>query len=135
MHWNIAKEEDWSSTIEEFTNWLNHVFMPMVERCEHDLDAFVAQVADEGFYPPLGYVADIGFLFAYGSRELAEEASTRYYASLDESIQKEFKENYVSLIGGHEAVSAYGHNMMRNHSNFRSIIEHKIAVRGVDFIA
>lgn len=32
------------------------------------------------------------------------------------------------MINGNEAVSAYGNNMMRNYSNFRTILENNIAV-------
>lgn len=51
----------------------------------------------------------------------------RYYESLSVSI-KEFKENYECMINGNEAVSVYGSNMMRNYSNFKTIIEYKIIV-------
>jgi hypothetical protein len=73
-------------------------------------------------------MVDISFILTYGSRELAEEATKRYYASLDESIKKEFKGNYESMLNGSKAISAYGNNMMRNYSNFRSIVENKIVV-------
>lgn len=33
LYWNIANEEEWERTVNEFTNWLNSVFMPIVERC------------------------------------------------------------------------------------------------------
>ncbi|MFE6799379.1 hypothetical protein [Paenibacillus chitinolyticus] len=128
LYWNIANEENWERTVKEFTNWLDSVFIPIVECCMIDLDNFVQQVAVRGFYPPNGYVVDISFILTYGSRKLAEEATKRYYASLDESIKKEFKENYESMINGNKAVSAYGNNMMRNYSNFRSIVENKIVV-------
>lgn len=128
LYWNIANEEDWDRTIEEFTSWLDSSFMPIVESCMNDLENFVKQVAMRGFYPSNGYVVDINFILTHGSRKLAEEATKRYYASLDEPIKKEFKENYESMINGNEAVSAYGNNMMRNYSNFRTILENNIAV-------
>lgn len=128
LYWNIANEEDWDRTIDEFTSWLDSSFMPIVESCMNDLDDFVKQVAMRGFYPSSGYVVDINFILTHGSRKLAEEATQRYYASLDEPIKKEFKENYESMINGNEAVSAYGNNMMRNYSNFRTIIENNIVV-------
>jgi len=64
----------------------------------------------------------------YGSRELAEKATKRLYESLEDTVKNEFKKNYESMIKGNEAVSAYGKNMMRNYSNFRTIIENKIEV-------
>ncbi|SFD38257.1 hypothetical protein SAMN04488168_1369 [Bacillus sp. 491mf] len=128
LYWNIANGEDWGGTVNEFTNWLDSVFMPIVERCMNDLDNFVKEVVIRGFYPPKGYVVDISFILMHGSRELAEEAIKRYYASLEESIKREFKGNYESMIYGNEAVSAYGNNMMRNYSNFRTIIDNKIVV-------
>ncbi|WGV58811.1 hypothetical protein QIH01_25600 [Brevibacillus brevis] len=128
LHWNIANEEAWDQTVNEFTSWLDSVFVPIVDSCMNDLDNFVKQVVLEGFYPPDGYIIDIEFVLANGSLELAEEATKRYYASLSESIKKEFKENYERMINGNEAVSAYGHNMMRNYSNFRTIIENNIRV-------
>lgn len=66
---------------------------------------------------------------ANGSRELAEKATKIYYEALGESEKAKFKENYESMINGNEAVSAYGKNMMRNYSNFKTIIENKIVVR------
>ncbi len=128
LHWNIAEEKDWKQTVDEFTNWLERVFIPMVNNCSNELDDYVKEVALRGFYPLNGYIVDIGFVLAYGSRELAEEATKRYYESMSESIKKEFKENYESMINGKEAVSEYGSNMMRNYSNFKTIIEHKIIV-------
>ncbi|MED4533995.1 hypothetical protein ABET51_04885 [Metabacillus fastidiosus] len=128
LYWNIANEADWNRTVKEFTNWLDSVFIPIVESCMNDLDDFVKQVVSQGFYPSNGYVVDIGFILTYGSSELAEEATKRYYASLSESIKREFKENYESMIYGNEAVSKYGINMMRNYSNFRTVIENKILV-------
>ena len=129
LHWNIANEKDWEQTFNEFTNWLDNVFIPIVDSCINDLDNFVKQVVLRGFYPENGYVIDIGFVLANGSHELAEEATKRYYESLGESEKIKFKENYESMINGNEAVSAYGKNMMRNYSNFKTIIENKIIVR------
>ncbi|MFF2088874.1 hypothetical protein [Paenibacillus sp. NPDC058174] len=126
LYWNIANEENWNQAVEEFASWLDSVFLPIVENCMNDLDDFVEKVVMSGFYPPNGYVVDISFVLTHGSRKLAEEATKRYYASLDEPIKKEFKENYESMINGNEAVSAYGTNMMRNYSNFRTIVENKI---------
>lgn len=128
LYWNIANDEDWGQTVNEFTNWLESVFMPIVERCMKDLGNFVKEVVLSGFYPPNGYVVDINFILTYGSRELAEEAVQRYYGTLKEPVKKEFKENYERMIHGKEAVSAYGDNMMRNYSNFRTIIDNKIIV-------
>ncbi|XOK62270.1 hypothetical protein ACJ7K1_03800 [Paenibacillus elgii] len=128
LYWNVASEKDWDRTVKEFTNWLDSLFIPIVERCMNDLDNFVKEVVLRGFYPQRGYVVDISFILTHGSLELAEEATKRYYASLEEPVKKEFKENYESMIGGNEAVSAYGNNMMRNYSQFRTIIENKIIV-------
>ena len=128
LYWNVANREDWDRTVNEFTNCLDSVFMPIVERCANDLDNFVKEVVISGFYPSNGYMIDISFILTHGSRELAEEATKRYYASLEESIKREFKGNYESMIYGNEAVSAYGNNMMRNYSNFRTIIDNKIVV-------
>lgn len=128
LHWNIADEKDWKQAVNEFTIWLESVFVPIVCNCRDDLESFVNQVVLRGFYPADGYIMDIGFVLDYGSRELAEEATKRYYEGLDETIKIEFKENYESMINGNEAVSVYGRNMMRNHSNFKTIIEHKIIV-------
>ncbi|CAH1225248.1 hypothetical protein PAECIP111890_05771 [Paenibacillus sp. JJ-223] len=114
--------------VSEFTNWLDSVFMPIVDKCMNDLDNFVKEVVVQGFYPENGYIIDIGFVLDHGSRELAEEATIRYYASLSEYEQNVFKDNYESMIQGNEAVSVYGNNMMRNYSNFRTIIENKIIV-------
>ncbi|MGN7760628.1 hypothetical protein [Paenibacillus sp. 22594] len=128
LYWNIANEDNWDYAVQEFTNWLDSVFIPIVECCMNDLDNFVKQVTVEGFYPSRGYVVDISFILTYGSRELAEEATKRYYVSLDESIKKEFKENYESMINGNKTVSVYGNNMMRNYSNFRTVVENKIII-------
>jgi len=128
LHWNIANEKDWNQVVSEFTNWLDSVFMPIVDKCMNDLDNFVKEVVVQGFYPENGYIIDIGFVLDHGSRELAEEATIRYYASLSEYEQNVFKDNYESMIQGNEAVSVYGNNMMRNYSNFRTIIENKIIV-------
>lgn len=48
---------------------------------------------------------------------------------MGESEKVKFKGNYESMIKGNEAVSTYGKNMMRNYSNFKTIIENKIIVR------
>lgn len=129
LHWNIANKDDWEKTVNEFTNWLDETFIPIVDNCRNNLDSFIKKVALEGFYPPKGYIIDIGFVLANGSRELAEEATKIYYETLGESEKVKFKENYESMINGNEAVSAYGKNMMRNYSNFKTIIENKIVVR------
>lgn len=128
IDWNIAKEKDWDKAVTEFTDWLNKTFIPVVENCTNNLDSYVRQVALEGFYPPEGYLVDIGFILEYGSRELAEEATKRYYDSLEENVKVKFKENYVSMINGNEAVSIYGENSMKNDINFRTIIENRIIV-------
>ncbi len=128
LHWNIANKEDSHQAVIEFTDWLDRVCMPIIEKCTNDLDNFVDEVTTSGFYPPKGYIVDIAFILCYGSRELAEKASNKYYRSLEEKIQKEFRDNYNSLNLGNEAASSYGKNMMRNYSNFRTIIENKIKV-------
>ena len=128
LHWNIAKMEDWEKTVNEFTNWLDKTFIPMVDNCMNDLDNYVKKVLLEGFYPPKGYISNIEFILNYGSRELAEEATKKYYESLEESEKIYFKKNYESMINGNEAVSDYGKSMMRNYSEFRTIIENKIIV-------
>ncbi len=128
LYWNIASKQDADQTVSDFLNWLDYICMPIVERCTTDLDNFVDEVTTSGFYPPKGYIVDIAFILCYGSRELAEKASNKYYRSLEEKIQKEFRDNYNSLNLGNEAASSYGKNMMRNYSNFRIIIENKIKV-------
>ena len=65
--------------------------MPIVERCTNDLNNFVKEVVERGFYPQKGYMVDINFILTHGSRELAEEAIKRYYDSLEESIKKNLK--------------------------------------------
>lgn len=129
LYWNIANETNWTQAVTEFIDWLNSVFVPIVDCCMYDLSHFVERVVDQGFYPEKGYMVDIDFILAYGSRQLAEEATLKYYFSLEESIKQEFKQNYDSMIHGHPAVSAYGNNMMRNYTNFRSIIENEILVK------
>jgi hypothetical protein len=129
LYWNIAKEESWTKTVQEFTDWLNTVFFPIVNRCTNDLNNFVLQVTSEGFYPEFGYLTDIDFVLQFGSRELAEKATINYYNSLNEDIKKSFKENYESLIVGNEAISDYGRNWIRMYSNFKMIIENKIIVK------
>ena len=62
--------------------------MPIVERCTNDLNNFVKEVVERGFYPQKGYMVDINFILTHGSRELAEEAIKRYYDSLEESIKR-----------------------------------------------
>ncbi|WP_044482379.1 hypothetical protein [Paenibacillus antibioticophila] len=128
LYWNVADQESWSRAIAEFTAWLDEVFMPIVHECTNNLENFIRQVVAEGFYPLGGYKIDIHFILLYGSRELAEEATKRLYESLEEPIKHEFKKNYESMIQGNDPVSAYGRNMMRNYSNFRTIIENKIIV-------
>jgi hypothetical protein len=129
LYWNITKERDWEQAVNEFSNWLDNEFMPIVDSCTNDLDNFVKQVVLRGFYPQNGYIIDIAFVLANGSRELAEEATKRYYDSLGDSEKSKFKENYESMINGNEAISAYGKNMMRNYSNFKTIVENKIIVK------
>lgn len=129
LYWNIAEQENWSLVIEEFTAWLDEVFMPIVQECTNNLENFINQVVTNGFYPLGGYKIDINFVLLHGSRKLAEEATKRLYESLEESIKYEFKKNYESMIQGNDPVSAYGRNMMRNYSNFRSIIENEIIVK------
>ncbi len=102
--------------------------MPIADDCINNLDEFVKKVVTEGFYPLLGYIVDIDFVLNEGSRELAEEAAKRYYDHLKAPIQKEFRDNYASMMADEDAVSAYGNNMMRNPSNFRTIIENKINI-------
>jgi hypothetical protein len=128
LHWNIAKEEWWDVAIEQFTDWLDINFMPIVEECENNLDNYVYKVVEQGFFPSKGYVIDIDFVFNYGSIEQAQEAAKRFYDNLDDDVKARFKENYESMINGGEAVSLYGKNHMVNHTNFRTIIENKIHI-------
>lgn len=128
LKWNVAKEEYWESAVNEFTGWVDAVFIPIVENCTTNLKNYVKQVTVEGFYPPNGYIIDIGFVLESGSRELAEEAANRYYENLEEDVKILFKENYSSMINGKESVSIYGENMMKRYCNFRTIIENKISV-------
>jgi len=128
LYWNIAVRENWNQAMEEFTTWLDEVFMPIVHECTNNLDVFIKKVVSDGFYSLGGYMVDIHFILLYGSRELAEKATKRLYESLEDTVKNEFKKNYESMIKGNEAVSPYGKNMMRNYSNFRTIIENKIEV-------
>jgi hypothetical protein len=128
IDWNIADKDSWEQAFTEFTGWLDEIFMPMVDRCTHDFDHFMDVVVQEGFYPKHGYIIDIAFVLNYGSRKLAEIALLRYYENMDINAKRMFKENYESMIIGGEAVSEYGTNMMRNYSNFKTIIENKIVV-------
>lgn len=128
LHWDIAKKEWWDVAIEEFTDWLDNNFMPIVGECANNLDDYVRKVVVQGFYPPKGYVIDIDFVLNYSSLEQAQKAAQRYYDNLDEDVKPKFKENYESMINGGEAVSLYGKNHMMNHTNFRTIIENKIHI-------
>lgn len=128
LYWNVATPESWDQAVEQFTLWIDNVFMPIVHAGIDNLQQFVKKVISDGFYPPKGYLIDIQFVLLHGSRELAEVATKRLYESLEEELQHEFKINYDHLIQGKEAVSAYGRNMMRNYSNFKTIIENKIVV-------
>lgn len=128
LNWNVAKENTWEETVEEFTNWFDTMGIPMIEECTNNLEEFVRKVAKEGFYPWKGYTINIDFVLQFGSMELAEEAAKRYYDSLKDTIKISFKENYESMIHGGDAVSEYGRFQMLNPSNFRTIIENKIIV-------
>jgi len=128
LYWNIANEQQQHSTIYECKKWLDETCIPIVENCINNPDQFVKQVVAEGFYPSLGYIVDIDFVLNEGSRELAEEAAKKYYDHLKASVQKEFRDNYMSMMADEDAVSTYGNNMMRNPSNFRTIIENKINI-------
>lgn len=128
LNWNVAKEYTWDETVEEFTNWFNTMGIPMIEECTNNLDEYLKKVTKEGFYPWKGYIINIDFVLQYGSRELAEEATKRYYDSLTETIKMSFRKNYESMIHGGDAVSEYGRFQMLNPSNFRTIIENKIMV-------
>lgn len=128
VQWNVAKEESWSRTVEEFVNWFDNICIPIVNKCSNDLENYVFEVVSEGFCSKLGYLIDIDFVLNYGSRELAEKATINYHHSLKDEVKKWFKANYESMIIGNEAVSDYGINFMRNYSNFKTIIENKIIV-------
>ena len=128
IDWNVAKKENWKEAIDGFTKWLDEVYIPVVNGCMNNLESYVEQVAREGFYPPNGYIVDISFILENGSRELAEEAAKRYYESLEDEVKILFKENYESMINGNEAVSEYGINWMRHHSNYKTIIDNKIKI-------
>jgi len=128
LYWNLANEQQQHSALYECKKWLDETCIPIAENCINNPDQFVKQVVAEGFYPLLGYIVDIDFVLNEGSRELAEEAAKRYYDHLKASVQKEFRDNYVSMMADEDAVSAYGNNMMRNPSNFRTIIENKINI-------
>ena len=128
LEWNVAKEDTWDETVEEFTNWFDNMGLPMIEECTNNLDEYVKKVAKEGFYPWRGYVINIDFVLQFGSRELAEEAAKRYYDSLTETEKTSFKKNYESMINGGGDVDGYGSFQMLNPSDFRTIIENKLMI-------
>lgn len=41
LHLNIADKEDWEKTVDEFTNWLDETFTPIVNSCMNNLEKFV----------------------------------------------------------------------------------------------
>ncbi len=129
LWWNVAQEQGRIKAAQEFKEWSQSVIMPLVTAYRQDRDEFVKKVAYEGFVPELGwYYTDIGFVLEYGGKELAQAAALKYYESLETDVKENFKVNYLSMIEGGEAVTKYGSNMMRNRSNFKIIIENKIAV-------
>ena len=129
LSWNIVSEDNWSDISNEFISWLEEDYMEIVDKCMNNLDVFVQEVSESGFTKRREFSIDIFFLFNYGSLELAEKGAQRFYESLDEEIKLNFRENYISLINGKDAVSAYGKNHMLNYSNFKTIIENKIKVK------
>lgn len=129
LWWNVAGEQGRIKAAREFKEWSQSVIIPLVTVYRQDRDKFVKKVAYEGFVPELGwYYTDIGFVLKYGGKELAQVAALKYYESLDADVKENFKVNYLSMIEGGEAVTKYGNNAMLNRSNFRIIIENKIAV-------
>jgi len=128
LHWNVATEELGKVAVEEFTNWLETVCFPIMDECRSNPNEYVKKVVKEGFFPSHGYDIDIDFVLQFGSRELAEEATKRYYANLGEKEKLNFKLNYESIINGGSAVNHYGESVMRRYSTFRTIIENKIMV-------
>lgn len=128
LHWNVATEEVWDDTVEEFTKWLNTMCIPIIDECTNKLDEYVKKVVEKGFYPWKGYIINIDFILQFGNREQAEEVTKRYYDSLNDNIKVSFKKNYESMIHGGDAVDEYGNFKMLNPSEFRTIIENKIIV-------
>lgn len=128
LSWNVATEDTWDDTIDEVTEWIDTLCMPIVEELTSNLDLYVEKVVKEGFYPSHGYYINIEFVLQYGSREMAEEATKRYYDSLEDYEKVKFKRNYESMINGGDAVDKYGEHMMLNPSEFRTVIENKIIV-------
>lgn len=128
LDWNVASEDSWDKTVDEFTEWLDKIGMPMMDECLNNLDEFVKRVAKEGFYPWKGYIVNMDFILQFGTPELAEEAARKCYESENEKNRAEFKESYESLMSGGDAANGYGHFKMLNPSNFRTIIENKVKI-------
>ncbi len=128
LHWNVAKEEMWDETIEEFTHWLETECFPIMNECMNNLDEYLERVVEQGFYPPHGYKININLILEFGSREMAERAAQHYYDIMSEDEKSDFKANYESLMSCGVAVNSYGENEMRNPSQFRTIIENKLNV-------
>lgn len=128
LDWNVATEEVWNNTVKEFSEWLNTMCIPIMEECTNNLDEYIKNVVEKGFYPWMGYIINIDFILQFGTRKQAEEATKRYYDSLKDNIKLSFKKNYESMIYGGDAVDDYGSFKMLNPSEFRTIIENKIIV-------
>lgn len=128
LDWNIASEDSWDKTVDEFTEWLDKTGMPMMDECLNNLDEFVKRVAKEGFYPWKGYIVNMDFILQFGTPELAEEAARKCYESENENVRAEFRESYESLMSGGDAANGYGRFQMLNPSNFRTIIENKVKI-------
>lgn len=110
-------------------NWSDSLINSICTTFELDKTEFVKKIAYEGFVPKLGkYICDMEFVLKYGSMELAQIAAKKYYESLDNDIREKFKANYLSMINGGDAVTLYGKNMIRNRSNFKTIIENHIII-------
>lgn len=128
LSWNVATEDTWYDTVNEVTEWIDNICITMVEEWTSDLDSYVKKVVKEGFCPTHCYKINIEFVLQFGSREMAEEATKRYYESLEDEVKANFKRNYESMIHGGPAVDEYGEHMMRRRCNFRYVIENKIIV-------
>lgn len=128
LDWNIAKEKDWENTCIEFVTWLEKNYIPLVKRCNENLEQFVQDVVKEGFCPERGYITDIDFILNNGGRELAEKSAQYYYNNLNEKQRSMFKNNYESLMKNNIPYDSYGKNNMLNYCNFKTIIENKLKI-------
>lgn len=128
LYWNVARKEDGENAIKEFTYWLENTCFPIMDECINNLEEYIKKVVCNGFYPWMGYVINIDFVMQFGNMKLAEEATKRYYNSLNDDVKDSFKKNYESMINGGEAVDEYGSFKMLNPSEFRTVIENKIVV-------